>query len=116
MISGEEATRQFGQLERELRGREVEASLSIPARTAQTLQFQQQFAGVQQEFAANLRQQSFLNRLRLTEPIGTIESLRSLRKAQPTTRGEFTESPISAFGQIAGGIGGIATGAGDLGP
>jgi len=117
---GEEATRQFGQLERNLRGAQAQAELNFPLAADQAVSsiagFQQQLAESARNFQAELRQTALENQLRLQalrqegslgllgiQPSGAsaLNTLAATRLGQTTT----TTSPGLLTGlQAAGGF------------
>ena len=116
----EEAVRQQGQLVTGLRQAEATAKLNFPLaaqqlQSAQT-QFQQNLAQSTQEFQGQLRNNAFLNRLRLSEGpqrfglgLATGVSVPSLgRSAQgSTTRTSGGGLGLSGIGSILSGVGAI---------
>lgn len=128
---GVEATRQFGQLERNLRGAQATAELNFPlARgefVAGVAAFQQQLQEGSRNFQQSLRDAAFANQLRLAglqqegslgllgiAPTGAsaLASIAAVRAAQTTTTSSFSKSSSPGFLGILGGVGGFLSGVG----
>lgn len=118
----EEATRQQGQLVRNVRQSEAAQTLQFPLQAAQVETGQRTAAGTMSEaarqFQQQLAQQAFQNRLALTGQTGTQGlQLASLGGNVPiiSTGGTSTVSdPLGQTASLAGGLGGLLTGVGDL--
>ncbi len=119
----EEAVRQQGQLVRGLRQGEATAKLNFPLaaqqlQSAQT-QFQQNLANSTQEFQGQLRNNAFLNRLRLSEStqqlgLGLATGFTPNIGAGNFQRGSTTRTS-GGGGVTLGGIGSVLSGIGAVG-
>lgn len=130
-----EATRQYGQLERGLRGVQAEAELNFPLARGQFVSgiagAQQQFGQAKTEFSAALRQAQMENQFRLASiqqsstgmllglsPAGTggLSALTALRSGAGTTTGFATyQRPpdyIGGISKLAFGLGTFGAGGG----
>ncbi len=120
---GREAQRQQGQLVRNLRGAQAQAQLNFPLAQQQFAQAQafgaQQLGQAAIQFQTSLRQQAFQNQLRLAggasatgaTALGGISQGLGIAQLPRLAQGTTTLSGISG-GEIAGGIAGLAKGAG----
>ncbi len=128
---GVEATRQFGQLERNLRGAQATAELNFPLARGEFVAgiagFQQQLQEGARNFQQSLRDAAFENQLRLAglqqqgglgllgvSPTGSsaLASLAAVRAAQTTTTSSFSKSTSPGFLDILSGVGGFLQGVG----
>jgi len=126
-----EATRQFGQLERNLRGAQVTAELNFPLAQGEFVaglaSFQQQLQERTRNFQQSLRDAAFENQLRLAglsqqgslgllgvSPTGAsaLQSLANVRAAQTTTTKRFSQSSSPGFLGILRTVGSFASGFG----
>lgn len=134
--AAEEATRQQGQLVRNLRGAEATARLNFPLARSQVLsaatQFQQSLAESQRQFSEGLRESALTNRLNLAggavgqagqfglglatgipgNPGALAAALGSQRVAGAPRISTTTSAPsaLQSIGGIASGVGALATG------
>lgn len=121
-IIAREATRQGGQLTRELREAEVTARLNFPLAAGQVqgarVGFQQRLGQSVLEFQNQLREAAFLNRLRLTGQTGSLGlnlatgsggNLAGVLGSfgQGSTTRTSSGIGLSDIGTLAGGIGGL---------
>ncbi|MCP4900055.1 MAG: hypothetical protein GY906_24055 [bacterium] len=123
----EEATRQQGQLARNIRSAQAQQELGFPLQRQQITGAlnlgQQQATQAAQEFQTALREQAFRNRAALTQQVGGLGlGLSGISPSFPGLAAQGTTqtvtqrpSPLETFTQIAGGAGGLLTGIGALG-
>ncbi len=133
----QEATRQFGQLERGLQGVRAQAELDYPLARGQFLTevsgFASNLAQSSREFQQNLRDRAFQNQLALSgmrtqsamgllgvspTSTGALQALSAVRAAQTTTTSSFSQKQsgnlLGSLGNFAMGLGFMGSGIGSL--